>query len=226
MPNKLLTCLAVLLLAAACSSGSSSSRQSVRCESDGGYRECDAGSAATVTLARQISDAACVEGLSWGVRDGKVWVDRGCRADFALIEGAAGGNLATAGTLVCESQDERLRRCPAITHGGVRLVRQLSDRACELGRTWGYDGSGIWVSEGCRAEFAVGGATGSADKVALVCESILGRRNHCPADTRFGVELVRQLSDAACVRNRTWGEDRDGVWVDQGCRAEFAVWTR
>jgi hypothetical protein len=29
--------------------------------------------------------------------------------------------------------------------------------ACELGRTWGYDESGIWVAEGCSGEFALGG---------------------------------------------------------------------
>ncbi|MFN2240619.1 MAG: DUF3011 domain-containing protein, partial [Thermoanaerobaculia bacterium] len=31
--------------------------------------------------------------------------------------------------------------------------------------------------------------------------------------------------DSPCVRNQTWGEDRDGIWVDGGCRAEFAVRT-
>ena len=39
-----------------------------------------------------------------------------------------------------------------------------------------------------------------------------------------GVQLIRTLSDSACVQGRTWGWDRSGVWVDRGCRAEFSVY--
>ena len=53
------------------------------------------------------------------------------------------------------------------------------------------------------------------------CESD-GRYRHCRADTRHGVRLYRQLSRASCRHNDTWGYDRRGVWVDNGCRAEFA----
>ena len=37
------------------------------------------------------------------------------------------------------------------------------------------------------------------------------------------VRLVRQLSSARCVEGQTWGQDRSGLWVTQGCRAEFEV---
>jgi len=57
----------------------------------------------------------------------------------------------------------------------------------------------------------------------IYCASDDGRRNQCNADTRNGVTLVRQRSDAACVEGRTWGSDRRGVWVDRGCRADFAL---
>ena len=53
------------------------------------------------------------------------------------------------------------------------------------------------------------------------CESD-GDHQHCRADTRSGVRLYRQLSRSSCQYNETWGYDRRGVWVDQGCRAEFA----
>lgn len=33
--------------------------------------------------------------------------------------------------------------------------------------------------------------------------------------------LVRQTSDSACVRDRTWGMDRGGIWVDKGCGGTF-----
>jgi hypothetical protein len=39
--------------------------------------------------------------------------------------------------------------------GGVTLVRTLGVAECELGRTWGYDAKGVWVSDACGAEFSV-----------------------------------------------------------------------
>ena len=53
------------------------------------------------------------------------------------------------------------------------------------------------------------------------CESD-GDYQHCRADTRNGARLYRQLSRARCQYNDTWGYDRRGIWVEQGCRAEFA----
>ena len=57
----------------------------------------------------------------------------------------------------------------------------------------------------------------------ITCESLDGGRKPCPIETSRGVGLLRQLSDADCVLNRTWGYDRNGIWVTNGCRAEFAV---
>ncbi len=55
------------------------------------------------------------------------------------------------------------------------------------------------------------------------CSSEDGRRHYCPVDTRGGVQMVKQRSDAACTQGRTWGYDRGGIWVDRGCRADFFV---
>ena len=129
-------------------------------------------------------------------------------------------------TLRCESVDGRERHCPADTRGGVRMVRQLSRSACEEGRSWGLDRAGVWVGQGCRAEFEIGrgghewGDRGSIGRVVR-CESDSGRSNLCVMDTRRGVELVRQLSRSACIRERNWGWNDQGVWVSGGCRAEF-----
>src|SRR5262249_781217 len=75
--------------------------------------------------------------------------------------------------------------------------------------------------------FVVGGlfyATAQRERSEeIYCASDDGRRNYCSADTRGGVRLVRQRSDAACVLNRTWGYDRRGIWVDRGCRADFVT---
>ena len=53
------------------------------------------------------------------------------------------------------------------------------------------------------------------------CESRDGRTSYCRMDTRGGVRLVRQFSDSACIRGRTWGVRGDAVWVTRGCRARF-----
>jgi hypothetical protein len=59
----------------------------------------------------------------------------------------------------------------------------------------------------------------------IVCES-RGRESFCPAETRYGVTLVRELSRGYCIENRTWGTRRDGIWVSGGCAAEFEVGSR
>jgi hypothetical protein len=69
--------------------------------------------------------------------------------------------------------------------------------------------------------FAV--ATPAAKAQTITCSSDNGRRNYCPVDTRGGVRLVRQRSDARCTQNYSWGYDRRGIWVDRGCRADFMV---
>lgn len=57
----------------------------------------------------------------------------------------------------------------------------------------------------------------------VICGSQDGRRNECLADTRGGVVLKRQLSQARCDQGRTWDYDARGIWVSGGCRGEFML---
>ncbi len=125
----------------------------------------------------------------------------------------------------CESDDNRSRFCPADTRGGVRLARQLSDTPCVEGRSWGVRRDGVWVDDGCRAEFVIGygGSPGWGGSDVVRCESRNNRWTHCPVSARGGVRLLRQLSASPCIEGQTWGQDRRGVWVAGGCRAEFRV---
>lgn len=69
-----------------------------------------------------------------------------------------------------------------------------------------------------------GGGDGGYGRQSIYCASDDGRRHTCPVNTSGGgVRLVNQTSDAACMQGRTWGFDRNGIWVDRGCRAEFEV---
>lgn len=133
----------------------------------------------------------------------------------------------------CDSNDGRQNYCRVDTRGGVQLVRQVSKSPCVRGSSWGYDRGGIWVSQGCRGEFATGygndggynggGYGGNYGGNTLRCESIDNRTRECPADTRGGVRLVRRLSKSPCEEGRNWGYHRDRVWVSGGCRAEFLL---
>lgn len=148
--------------------------QVIRCESnDGRTRRCNVAGNARAQLVRQLSRSACVEGRTWGSDDGSVWVTQGCRGEFQLMPGngrygapygnaygnrygygnAYGSQYGFGRVFRCESNDGRLRECSANVRAGVQLVRQLSRSACIEGRTWGYGRNGIWVSDGCRAEF-------------------------------------------------------------------------
>ncbi len=171
---------------------------------------------------------------------------------------------AKAGTVTCESRSGEYQSCSVDTRGGVTLSRQLSSQGCWEGDTWGYDRNRIWVNNGCRAQFNVGGSSSSGGNnnavaaavvVGLVGAAILANKKKHDRDddypdnnwgdprytfrcesrnngftncdsgrVRGQVEVYRQLSDRRCVYGQNWGSDRGQVWVDDGCRAEFAVY--
>lgn len=225
--HKKLFILAVVLFVAV----PSFAQTTVRCESDGGrYRECDIDGIGRVALTRRISDAACIEGESWGYRDGKVWVNKGCRAEFALTERSFAYTRG-ARMVTCESEDGQRRLCETNTGGGVKIAQQLSRSSCVQGRTWGFDRNGIWVDEGCRAHFVIGDGSSEPGRPferldhLVLCESVDGKPMRCAADTSGGVQVVRQISNTPCGFGRQWGYDEAGIWVAGGCRAEFAVAT-
>lgn len=126
----------------------------VLCESDNGnYRECHIPGRARIQLLRQLSDASCTEGRSWGVRGNRIWVNRGCRAEFLAFGGAWGSGWG--GSIVCASDDQRTVTCAWDARlGRPRLLEQLSSAACREGQSWGQTRSGdIWVGRGCRGRF-------------------------------------------------------------------------
>lgn len=218
--------------------------QVVRCESnDARYRHCAADTRGGVELIRGLSRTYCTEGRNWGWDRNGIWVTGGCRAEF-LIRGGGGwqGGGQGGGQIVrCDSNDERHRTC-AIPRGArdVRLHRQISKARCSEGYSWGRQGDQLWVSRGCRAEFLVGGRggwsgdgnggwngggwNGNGGGQTVRCESQDNRYRHCTVQVRRGVELVRGLSKTYCTQGRNWGWDRSGIWVNNGCRAEFRVW--
>jgi hypothetical protein len=63
---------------------------------------------------------------------------------------------ASATVISCSSKSGERTHCDADTSSGVALQRSTGDGTCLLGKSWGYDDTGIWVSDGCGGEFVVG----------------------------------------------------------------------
>ena len=59
-------------------------------------------------------------------------------------------------TVTCSSKPGDRSSCPAETSKGVVLLKSMGEAPCLLGRTWGYDPTSVWVSDGCSAVFGTG----------------------------------------------------------------------
>jgi hypothetical protein len=142
----------------------------VTCASDDGRRHlCRVDTTRGVQMTNQRSGSPCVQGQTWGYTRQGIWVDRGCRADFYLSSSGGGGGFRPGGpgyggpgpggpgyggaTVTCASNNGKRNYCQANTSRGVQLTNQRSGSPCVQGQTWGYDGRGIWVDRGCRADF-------------------------------------------------------------------------
>ena len=127
----------------------------INCSSNHGERVyCAADTSNGIRMVQQISGSPCVEGRTWGFNERGIWVDRGCRADFAVNppRGAYGGSAP----ITCSSNTGGRVFCEVDTRGmAVQLSRQISGSPCRQGETWGWDRRGIWVDRGCRAEFVL-----------------------------------------------------------------------
>jgi hypothetical protein len=71
---------------------------------------------------------------------------------------SAAPSQVTTSTVTCSSKPGERSSCAADTSKGVVLLRSMGDAPCLLGRTWGYDQTSVWVSDGCSAEFGTGPA--------------------------------------------------------------------
>jgi hypothetical protein len=130
----------------------------------------------------------------------------------------------------CESNDGREQFCPAQIGGGVRLARTLSRAPCVQGDTWRWDARGIYVRNGCRAEFEFrtsdgwgggGGWDGGSRYTEIVCASRGSGENFCNAPNDGRVRLVREQGSGSCVEGQSWRAEPQGIRVRYGCVGRF-----
>jgi Protein of unknown function (DUF3011) len=63
----------------------------------------------------------------------------------------------------------------------------------------------------------------AAAQKSIKCESNHGQRVYCGHYDFNQVQLDRRISGSPCIQGKSWGVDRDGLWVDRGCRAYFSI---
>jgi hypothetical protein len=70
------------------------------------------------------------------------------------------------------------------------------------------------------------GGGGYPQEQQISCESVEYRYQYCPFQNRGHIERVylrAQQSKTSCIEGQNWGWDRNGVWVNNGCRAIFGI---
>ena len=75
-------------------------------------------------------------------------------------------NVSTVVT--CVSKPGERQVCKADTSAGVAMLRSTGEANCLLGKNWGYDSAGIWVSDGCSGEFTTGSSQEASGGLASV----------------------------------------------------------
>ncbi len=205
---------------------------------------------------RQVSDAPCVRGTDWGIDGEWLWVTDGCRAEFAEVRWPrrTERRVNLDDTRTCASKNDQPKRCQVGLWQDAELIEQYSRSACVRGRTWGLEGTAIWVDNGCRGKFAQvtlvevpvrpaprgpvrrvphrrgrplsprAAATEPAHAVRFTCQSRDQKYHYCRVRIGNGsVSVAEKLSSADCTRGQSWGWDRNGIWVQHGCRAHFLI---
>lgn len=188
----------------------------IRCESsDGRQRNCTTTWQGRSKLVRQLSNTACVEGENWSSSPGHISVSGGCRGEFTEELDT------TAGGIRCESTDGQPQTCPMPWSGKARIIRQLSGTRCVANQNWWTAPGQVRVTGGCRALFA--SVDGETIGSQIRCESMDRRYHECGSQLHGTPRIVRELSNASCTLDRTFGLRGGKLWVSLGCRAIFEV---
>lgn len=155
--KKLLGAFALGAIVASAIAQSQSTSVQVQLESTNGKRVSKQleGQISRVTLLKRLSDEACTAGRDWGYSGRTLWVDDGCRGVFAVTYRDRNRDDDKKRIFTLGNSTNSRKRLWVGANVRVELVRKLSTKPCVRGSTWGYSGSYLWVSRGCRAQFAV-----------------------------------------------------------------------
>jgi hypothetical protein len=189
----------------------------LRCgSSPGANNYCNTDTSRGVTLLYQHSSYGCYQNDTWGYDRGGIWVSNGCSATFRVgntrdrdddnTAAAVGLGILALGILGAATQDQGDDRQPPPPQSSYPPDPYQQGQGQYQG---GYNNQDDDEED---------------DTLIISCNSKNNRYKLCPVRIQGYVELVRQKSRNACRFNKSWGYDRRGIWVNKGCRAEFAVY--
>ena len=224
--SKMLATLSLvgLLLSAA----SAAQASTITCESrNNSYQSCPVDASGGVRLSRQLSSQGCWQNDTWGFDRNRIWVDRGCRAEFQVggqnsasttnaVAAAAVVGLAAAAIIASNQHDDHHKNKHNNSHNdnyGNSYNTGYYDRYYDRHDDRYYDNT----------RYGYNGYGGDPRRI-FSCESKNDRKNYCDIPKRGHVEVYKQRSASPCTYGRSWGVDGNSVWVKNGCRAEFAVY--
>jgi hypothetical protein len=208
----------LLLFAAAAAQAST-----ITCASrNNSYQSCPVDTSGGVRLSQQLSSQGCWQNDTWGYDRNRIWVDRGCRAEFQVggqrsnsenknnaLAAAAVVGIAAAAIIASNNNDDHHNNNKHNNNYGNsynnNYDNRYDDRYYQNSR-YGYNGYG------------------GDPRRTFNCESKNDHKNYCDIPKRGHVEVYKQRSASPCTYGRSWGIDGNSVWVKNGCRAEFAVY--
>jgi hypothetical protein len=212
----------------------------LRCgSSPGAYNYCRTDTSRGVSLRYQHSGYGCYQNDTWGFDPGGVWVANGCSATFDIGEPERDDDNAAAvglgilalgilGAVAANNNDDAPAPPPPPPPPGPGGYGSYGPPGPGgYGSAPPPGGYGSYPPPppppGPGPGYGPPGGYGS-EPPTIVCNSNKNKYTTCPVRIRNYAELVRQKSRSACRFNKTWGYDRNKIWVKSGCRAEFAIY--
>lgn len=196
---------------------------SVTCESRNNSRQtCPADTSGGVSVLRQLSSQGCWQGDTWGYDRNRIWVDRGCRAEFqvgARHSASSSTSDALAAAAVVGIAAALIASNNHDDHKNSSNHNNKYDNSYYDNRYRDYDRPEVYEN----SRYGYNGYGGDPRRT-FSCESRDNRTSYCDIPVRGHVEVFRQRSSNPCVHGQSWGVRGNQLWVGQGCRAEFAVY--
>jgi hypothetical protein len=208
---------------------SAAQASTITCESTNNeYRSCPADTSGGVRLSQQLSTKGCWENDTWGFDRNKIWVDRGCRAQFQVgahgtsadgkgdaLAAAAVIGIAAAAIIASNQHDDHHNKNSNNSNYNNNYDNRYDGRYDSR-----YDDNNRNYDNN---RYGYNGYGGDPRRT-FTCESRNDRRNYCSFPGRGHVEIYKQRSSKPCRHGHSWGVEGNSVWVADGCRAEFAVY--
>jgi len=202
------------------------------CSSDDGQlHSCRVDTDRPIQFVRQRSSAQCVEGQSYGIDRGGVWVTNGCRADFAVVNSDRAyndGYYNQQGAYNNGYDDRDNNRDGYRDQNG-----NWHSRRHRHGNHGSYNNNGSY-SGSYQGPYNNGGYVGAGpqhpttyygkyDNGKATCSATRGTGPvYCQTDGALSdATIINQ--NGRCQRGQTWDINPDGLWVADGCSAQFRV---